>query len=615
MKAKFYQLLVICLFSAFQALAQTNIIVTNPLANQLLLGNYNPNDYLPTTIINTQEEIVCGIRNDISTDSLHSYLKKLETFQTRHVYSDTVSNTRGIGAARRWVNNMFQQFSAESENRLITSYLQFDTVGFCGFGQFRNIFTVLPGSDTADKSIILFEGHMDSRCQGDCDTSCFAPGIEDNGSGTALVIELARTMSKYSFRHTLVFMATVGEELGKYGAYAFSKYVQDNGIEIKAVQNNDVIGGVICGFTSSPPSCPYEGHIDSTHVRIFSEPGTSSAGYARFIQLIYQEKLLPIVDVPMTVRVMNQEDRIGRGGDHQPFREKGYTAVRFTAQNEHGNGTGTPPDRTHTPNDVVGVDTDSDGIIDSFFVDFNYLKRNAVINAVTATMADMGPEIPGFQLTNDANGITVQITAQTQYSQYRVHAREIGSPYSIDTLTIYSFSDTLSYTIPNIQSGNLYKVSVASVDNNGITSPFSAESSNVFPVATTAPAPVDPLPYSINCPATGIDDITINKKYPEIELLPCKPNPFIESMIITVIVNPHTKDFGVGVNKKPSYNSAYILITDITGRETLKIDIGLDEEVNEVLYKHGSNVSGVYTYSLVIDEKVVQTRKAVFSHW
>ena len=606
MKTKRCQFLMVCLFSAFQALAQSNIIVTNSVANQVMLGNYNPSDYLPTTIINTQEEIVCGIRNEISTDSLHSYLKKLESFQTRHVYSDTVSNTTGIGAARRWVYNLFQQFSAESENRLITSYLQFDWPGGpCGDGQFRNIFTVLPGLDTTDKSIILFEGHIDSRCKDGCDILCFAPGIDDNGSGTALVIELARTMSKYSFNHTLVFMATVGEEVGLLGAEAFSKYVQDNGIEIKAVQNNDVIGGVICGFTSSPPSCPYEGHIDSTHVRIFSLPGTTSGGYARFVQLIYQEKLLPIVDVPMTVRVMNQEDRTGRGGDHQPFRQRGYTAVRFTAQNEHGDGSGNPPDRTHTADDVVGVDTDSDGIIDSFFVDFNYLKRNAVINAVTATMADLGPEIPGFQLINDANGLTVQINAQTQYSQYRVHARDVSSTSSIDTLKIYSFSDTLNFTIPNIQSGNLYKVSVASVDNNGITSPFSAESSNVFPIATTAPAPVDPLPYSINCSGTGIDDLTINDKkdYPGIDLLPCKPNPFIESTIITV-----------NVNKKTSYNSAYILITDITGREIAKIDIGLEDKVNAVLYKHSNNFSGIYTYSLVIDEKVAQTRKLVFSY-
>ena len=479
--------------------AQSNMYVTDSLANEILLGNYNPNNYLPTNLLDSEQDIVCGIQNDISADSLKSYLMKLESFGTRHVYSDTVSNTTGIGAARRWVYSMFQQFSAENENRLVSSYLQFDTVAVCGFGEFRNIFTVLPGSDTADKSIILFEGHMDSRCQAACDITCDAPGIEDNGSGTALVIELARAMSKYSFRHTLVFMVTIGEELGLYGARAFSKYVKFNGIPIKAVQNNDVIGGVICGFTSSPPSCPFEGHIDSTNVRIFSLPQSTSQGYARLVQLTYQEKLLDHVNVPMTVRVMNQVDRSGRGGDHEPFSEKGYTAVRFTAQNEHGDGSGTPPDRTHTADDVVGVDTDSDGIIDSFFVDFNYLKRNGVINAVVAKIADIGPETPGFSVTNDGNGITVLITSQTQYSKYRVHARNVSTTTSIDSLIIYSFSDTLSYTIPGIQSGNLYYVSVASVDSNGVTSPFSAESSGQVAAVTTAPAPIDPLPHSTYC--------------------------------------------------------------------------------------------------------------------
>ncbi|MBL4656802.1 MAG: M28 family peptidase, partial [Flavobacteriales bacterium] len=533
---------------------------------------------------------------DISADSLHGHLTKLQTFQTRHVYSDTVSLTTGIGAARRWVYSRFQQFAADNENRLIASYMQFDWLaGACGDGEFRNIVAVLPGWDTTDKSVIIFEGHIDSRCAAACDITCFAPGIEDNGSGTALVIELARTLSRYSFKHTLVFVVTVGEELGLYGAKAFSKYVEDNNIEIKAVQNNDVIGGITCGATSSPPSCPFLGHIDSTHVRIFSKPGTTSGGYARFTQLVYQEKLLPHVNVPMTVRVMNQEDRTGRGGDHQPFTAKGYTAIRFTAQNEHGDGTGTPPDRTHTADDVVGIDTDADGIIDSFYVDFNYLKRNAVINAVVAKIADLGPEIPSFSITNNTSGIMIQITGQTQYSAYRVHAREASNSFSIDSLKIYRFSDTLAFMIPGIESGKAYYISVASVDSFGMTSPFSTESSLAIASVSTATAPADPLPYFFTCP-NGINEFQ-NSMEQTISLR-CIPNPTSGRTRITV-----------GLKKVIHSGVAEIVIQDVSGKIIFRKGIELNTLVNELSFDGTQYATGIYIYSLVLDGAVLRSEK------
>jgi len=289
MKIKCCQFLMVCLFSAFQTHAQTNIIVTNPVANQLLLGNYNPADYSPITVIDDPDQIVCGIRDEVSTDSLLSYLKKLSTFHTRNTGSDTVSATTGIGAARRWAYWKFQEFSAANENRLITSYLQFDKT-ICGMSQHRNTFTILPGSDTTDKSIIIIEAHIDSRCEVGCDITCQAHGIEDNASGSALVLELARVMSKYTFNHTLVFMLTIGEEQGLHGADAFSLYAKNNAIEIAAVQNNDIVGGIICGKTSSGPSCPFENHIDSTNVRIFSAAGLSR-GYAQFVKINHEQKL------------------------------------------------------------------------------------------------------------------------------------------------------------------------------------------------------------------------------------------------------------------------------------------------------------------------------------
>src|SRR5205085_373648 len=156
-------------------------------------------------------------------------------------------------------------------------------------------------------------------------------------------------------------------------------------IVIKEVQNNDVIGGIICGLTSSPPSCPGAGNIDSLHVRFFSYGGFNSPhkGLARFVKLEYKEQLRSIVSVPMTLNVMTPEDRTGRSGDHVPFRSLGgFTAMRFTSANEDGDANVSNPnysDRQHSTRDTLGADTNNDQVVDSFFVDFDYLARNAVI--------------------------------------------------------------------------------------------------------------------------------------------------------------------------------------------------------------------------------------------
>ncbi|MFM8243385.1 MAG: M28 family peptidase, partial [Crocinitomicaceae bacterium] len=125
------------------------------------------------------------------------------------------------GAARRWAFQKFSSFSAQAENRLIPSYFQFDKT-ICNVTQHRNVIGVLPGTDTSNHEVIIIEGHMDSRCENECDITCQAQGIEDNASGSALVFELARVMSKCSYKNTLVFMLTIGEEQGLYGADAFA---------------------------------------------------------------------------------------------------------------------------------------------------------------------------------------------------------------------------------------------------------------------------------------------------------------------------------------------------------------------------------------------------------
>src|SRR6202000_775537 len=127
-----------------------------------------------------------------------------------------------------------------------------------------------------------------------------------------------------------------------------------------AVLNNDVIGGIICGHTSSAPGCPGFENIDSTHVRLFSYGGFNSfhKGLSRFIKLEYKEMIQPYAAVPMTINIMTPEDRTGRGGDHMPFRALGYPAMRFTAENEYGDADVTSPtyiEHQHTSSDSIGV--------------------------------------------------------------------------------------------------------------------------------------------------------------------------------------------------------------------------------------------------------------------
>lgn len=543
-----------------------------------MLGNYNPVVYLASNILNHPDTISQGVNERVSADSLKSYLITLASFTNRNTGSDTVSATRGIGASRRWVFSKFQEFSAANENRLIPSYLQFD-LNICGIPQHRNVFAVLPGMDTADKNIIIIEGHMDSRCEVLCDTSCIAEGVEDNGSGTALVMELARVMSKYSYNHTIVFLVTIGEEQGLYGANAFALYVQQKGIPVEVVQNNDVIGGIICGQTSSPPSCPGLNHIDSTNVRLFSYGNFNSLhkGLVRFIKLEYKEMLLPFVSIPMTIHVMSNEDRTGRGGDHQPFRMKGYTAMRFTAANEHGNANIIPAytDRQHSTRDTLGADTNGDLVVDSFFVDFNYLTRNAVINANALGMAGIGPKTPDFILTSSGPDLIIQVTQQTQYLVYRAGVRTLTNDWD----SVYTFTGALTDTIHTPAAG-IYYVSIASVDTNGIESLFSHEY-----MAT----------------ATGINgQQPVNDK---ITLLQNKPNPFDEATYISVLVN-----------EKVSHKKAHIIITDQQGKVVKKMTITLNEGINDVLYEHGYGMSGTYNYSLVIDRKTVMTKSMVFAN-
>jgi hypothetical protein len=562
--------------------AQTNSLFTSSVAEQVVKGNYDPLLYTSQNAITNHDQIFAQIQSQVNADSLKSYILKLATFQNRNTASDTLSTSFGIGAARRWAFEKFQHISLAAENRLIPSYFQFDRT-ICGVMQHRNVLAVLPGTDTSNHQVIVIEGHMDSRCENECDTLCLAQGIEDNASGTALVLELARVMSSCSFKNTLVFMLTIGEEQGLYGADAFADYCNLLDIPIKAVLNNDVIGGVICGQTSSPPSCPSFNDVDSTQVRIFSYGGFNSVHkqLARFVKLQYQEELKPLVSVPMLITIMSSEDRAGRGGDHIPFRQNGFAASRFTSANEHGDASNNPgyTDRQHTSTDILGVDTNLDGVIDSFFVDFNYLARNACINGVGAAVAAIGPNKPDFIIPNTlpGPGIIVQITQESHYANYRVGVRSTTNDWD-SVYTITGFYDTIYPPV-----SNTYYVSVAAVDEHQLESLFSKE-------------------VLIQNSQIAVDEIADNASKP-IELLQNRPNPFDEVTII-----------GVAVNTPITYEKAQIHIRDLNGKLVEQFNIELNPGINEVFYEHGYGKTGVYYYSLVLDGKEIARKSMIFAN-
>ena len=559
--------------------AQSNMHFNTPVLTSVFAGNYNPMDFNMVTDYGKPEDLVAEIHAAISPDSLKAYLVALQQFETRNSGSDTVSSVRGIGAARNWVVERFTGFSKASGDRMITGFFEFDQV-ICGILHHKNAVAMLPGSDP-DAGIIIIEAHLDSRCEVLCDTSCLALGMEDNGSGVALVLELSRVLSRYNYPSTLVFVVTTGEEQGLVGAEALAEYSLQQNIRIKMVQNNDIVGGIICGETSSPPSCPGLNHIDSTQVRLFSQGGFSSPhkGICRYIKLQYEEMLKPISPVPMQITIMTAEDRMGRGGDHIPFRERDFPAMRFTSANEHGDA-GIDldyHDRQHTSADILGLDLDGDQELDTFFVDFNYLARNTAINGVSALMAAIGPEPPhltGFY--SDGHEFYIEIGSDIPYPEYRIGLRTDITDFD----TIYSLKGTNAGLFGTGQFEFFIFLSVMAVDSHGVES---------------LPLVEERVRYS------ATEDIEEEEK--NVYLYQNKPNPFDESTMISYWVEAPLQ-----------YDRAEIVITDMNGRVVKRISTSPQPGMNEEVYFHGYGATGAFVYALVVDGRVVDERRMVFAN-
>lgn len=273
--------------------------------------------------------VVKQIVDSVSEDRITAILKKLESFETRNLYSDPNHPTRGIGAARNWIFEQFKSYSPRLQVSFDTYQLKAQGGRLTRDVELRNVVAVLPGTRQPERHILI-SGHYDSLnivrgADGQPDRSqadVFAPGVTDDGSGTAAVMELARVMSQFEFDKTLVFVAFAGEEQGLVGSTLYAKRAKETNQMIEAVLNNDIIGSDVAG----------SGATNNRSVRVFSEEPADSlsrqvARYAKRIGELY---------VPsMRVEMIFRHDRFGRGGDHTPFNLEGYAAVRFTTPNEH----------------------------------------------------------------------------------------------------------------------------------------------------------------------------------------------------------------------------------------------------------------------------------------
>lgn len=276
---------------------------------------------------------VSEIAKAISETQISATLQKLESFGTRNIYSSQDDPVHGIGAARRWIADQFRSYSPRLK-------VSFDEHGIKAFGRvfkdvkIYNVIAVLPGTSEPERRVII-SGHYDSMnmifktdafgarvLDPEATAAAIAPGVTDDGSGTAAAMELARVMSRYQFRKTIVFIAFAGEEYGLLGSSTYAEAAKQRGDIIEGVLNNDIIGSDIRG----------DGSRGNRKINIYSEDPDDSPSrqLARYVRET-AERYLP----SMTVNLVFRHDRFGRGGDHSPFTAYGYAAVRFTTPYEN----------------------------------------------------------------------------------------------------------------------------------------------------------------------------------------------------------------------------------------------------------------------------------------
>jgi Zn-dependent M28 family amino/carboxypeptidase len=282
---------------------------------------------------------------EVKSENMEATVKKLVSFGTRHTLSDTKSSTRGIGAAQRWVKSEFDNYALASNGRL-TSIIDYFTIKADGRrikndSQLGNVMATLKGTDATDNRVLIISGHLDSRATDVMDSSIDAPGANDDGSGVAAMMELARIMCKREFPFTIVFVAVVGEEQGLYGAKYLADKAKEQQWNVIAMINNDMIGNSLSSGTQLrdnrqvrvfSETIPYleteaEAKVRKVNNRENDSPSRQLARYIKTVTNQYVEQL--------DIKLVYRNDRFLRGGDHTPFSQNGFTAIRFCEMNEN----------------------------------------------------------------------------------------------------------------------------------------------------------------------------------------------------------------------------------------------------------------------------------------
>lgn len=366
------------------------------------------------------------IAAEVSEASLRGYIEKMVSFGTRHTLSDQTSDTRGIGAARRWVESEFRQMSAECGGCLEVITVQ-DTITapprVPNPTVVANAVAIQRGTRDP-RRVIIIQGHLDSRVTDPLNFTDDAPGANDDASGVAAVMESARILSKRKFDATLVFAALSGEEQGLHGGRILAAYAKAQGWEVLGVLNNDIVGNSrgmaatvedrVRVFSEGVRSNETDA-IGASRRSVGGEVDAPSRNLARYMDVIADQHL-PGFDVSMVYR----RDRFGRGGDQVPMVEAGFPAVRVTEAAEHYH-------RQHqdlrTENGVVYGDT-----IDG--VDFAYLARVTKLNAMTMASLASAPRPPREVKIDGAvsANTTLTWTASPGAASYAVWWRETTSP-------------------------------------------------------------------------------------------------------------------------------------------------------------------------------------------
>lgn len=418
-------------------------------------------------VILQRDPVIEQMVKEVSADSLKSYIMHLVTFGTRSTISTQTDKSKGIGAARKYVLSKFNEFAKQSRGRL-TAFIDTTTIAADGKRVdvptlLGNVMATLKGTDTADKRIFVISGHLDSRVTDVMNRSADAPGANDDGSGVAAVMECARIMSKKAFPATIIFVAVSGEEQGLLGAAYLAGKAKKQGWNIEALFNNDIMGSNNSSETNI---------INNTRVRVFSEGlpafdleknaaairsfGLENDGASRQLARYTKEIGERYAD-NLEVVMVYRNDRFLRGGDHTPFVQNGFAAVRLTEMNENFE---------HQHQDLRTEKGVRYGDLPEF-MDFEYLRKNTSVNLANLANLAKSPSKPREvkvdvkELTNSTY-LYWKAPAAGKVKGYYILMRETTAAAWQKKI----FTNAASVRLPYSKDNYFFAVQSVSVDGN-----------------------------------------------------------------------------------------------------------------------------------------------------